>query len=157
MPDDLLRHVSGPAPYPWWWLGVAVALVGVLTAWYTAVFALTAPQRRVRDIPVLGSARIAWVRRRHLRAVHDIAARHRAGELGPAPTAAALSAAVRDFLAEATGVRARYLQLADIAAGELRTAAPLLTDLNDAQFNAQSRVDVAATAAAAEELIRQWS
>jgi hypothetical protein len=155
--DDLLRHISGPTPYPWWWLGLAVLLLAVLAVWYTAVFVLTAPERQVRDLPVLGPARIAWVRRRHLRAVHDIAARHRAGDLGPAPAAAALSATVRDFLAEVTGIGAQYLQLSDVAAGELRTAAPLLTDLNDAQFNAGSRVDVADAAAAAEELIRQWS
>jgi hypothetical protein len=157
VPDDLLRHVSGPTPYSWWWLVAAVLLLALLAAWYGAVFAVTAPERRVRDLPVIGPARTAWAKRRHLHAVRAIAARHRAGDLAAAPAAAALGAQVRAFLAEMTGARAQYMQVPDVARGELRAAAPLLGALNDAQFNSASQVDVAATADEAEELIREWN
>ena len=146
-----------PMPFSWWWPALAAVLIAVVIAWYSAVFALTAPQRRVRDIPVVGSARIALAKRRYVRAVNTIRARHRAGDLAGAPASAALSAQLRAFLTEATGVRVQYMQVADIAMSEVRSAAPLLTDLNDAQFNAASTVDVTATADAVEELIRAWN
>ncbi|BBZ31594.1 hypothetical protein [Mycolicibacterium confluentis] len=157
MPDDLLRYVSGPAPFSWWWLVVAALLIAVVIGWYSAVFALTAPDRRVRDLPVVGSAKIALAKRRYVRAVKAIRARHRSGDLAGASASAAISTQLRAFLTDATGVRAQYMQVADIAASDLRSAAPLLADLNDAQFNAASTVDVNATADAVEELIRAWN
>jgi hypothetical protein len=44
-----------------------------------------------------------------------------------------------------------------IAAGELAVAAPVLTELIDAQFNADSSVDVAIVSDSVEELIHSWS
>jgi len=49
------------------------------------------------------------------------------------------------------------MQLTAIAEGELARAAPVLTDLTDVQFNADSVVDVGAAAVSAEELIHTWS
>jgi hypothetical protein len=49
------------------------------------------------------------------------------------------------------------MQLDDIAASELAAAAPLLAQLNDAQFNAASQVDVGHVSESAEELIRSWT
>ena len=44
-----------------------------------------------------------------------------------------------------------------IAASELSSAAPVLSELNDAQFNADSHADVGAVTDMVEELIRSWS
>ncbi|MBV8788659.1 MAG: hypothetical protein JOZ00_18480, partial [Mycobacterium sp.] len=55
------------------------------------------------------------------------------------------------------GVRAQYLQVGAIADGHLAAAAPLLTRLGDAQFNAESRVDVADVSVRAQELIHSWT
>ncbi len=55
---------------------------------------------------------------------------------------------------------ARYVQVPDMAAvsgGALAPAAPVLADLEDAQFNAQSTVDIGTSGAAAEDLVRQWT
>jgi len=155
--DELLRFVSGPTPYSSWWLWLAVSLTVVLIGWYGAVFVFTMPGRRLRDLPIIGAARSELVKRRSARAVRAIGARHRAGELGAAPAAAAVSRELRAFLHAATGTRAEYMQLDEIAAGELAPAAPVLTDLTDAQFNADSVVDVGAAADSAEELIDAWS
>lgn len=157
MSDELLRFVSGPTPYSSWWLWLAVSLTVVLIGWYGAVFVFTMPGRRLRDLPIIGAARSELVKRRSARAVRAIGARHRAGELGAAPAAAAVSRELRAFLHAATGTRAEYMQLDEIAAGELAPAAPVLTDLTDAQFNADSVVDVGAAADSAEELIDAWS
>jgi hypothetical protein len=157
VPDDLLRHVIGPTPYSSWWLWTAVLLFVVLIIWYAGVFALTMPNRRLRDLPVVGAVHGDMVRRRFARAVHQIGERYRAGDLTTAPAGAAVSAALRGFLQQATGVRAQYMQVEQIAAGELAPAAPLLEQLDDAQFNAASRVDISAVSESAEELIRSWT
>jgi hypothetical protein len=157
VPDDLLRHVIGPTPYSSWWLWIAMLLLLVLIVWYAGVFVWTLPNRRLRDLPILGGMRDKMVRHRFARTVREIGDRYRSGELAAAPAGAAVSRALRGFLQETTGVRAEYMQLDDIAGGELASAAPLLAQLNDAQFNAMSEVDVGAVSDSAEELIRSWT
>jgi hypothetical protein len=157
VPDDLLRHVIGPTPYSSWWLWIAMLLLLVLIVWYAGVFVWTLPNRRLRDLPVLGGMRDKMVRHRFARTGREIGDRYRSGELAAAPAGAAVSRALRGFLQETTGVRAEYMQLDDIAGGELASAAPLLAQLNDAQFNAMSEVDVGAVSDSAEELIRSWT
>lgn len=153
MPDDLLPHVIGPTPLSSGWVWLVALLAVAVIAWYAAVFVLTrpgAPQlvARVHD---------ALVRRRFAGAVRRIRDRFRAGELGDAPAGAALSQALRDFLHQATGVRAQYMQLNELADGELARAAPLLARINDVQFNARSDESVEGLSSAAEELILSWT
>lgn len=157
MSDELVRFVVGPTPYSSWWLWLAVLLFLVLSGWYTAVFVFTMPGRRVRGLPVIGAARSELVKRRSARAVRAVGERYRAGELAAAPAAAAVSRELRAFLRAATGARAEYMQIDAIAAGELASAAPVLAELIDAQFNADTVVDVGAASASAEELIHSWS
>jgi len=157
VPDDLLRHVIGPTPYSSWWLWTAVLLLLVLIAWYAGVFVLTLPNRRLRDLPVVGAVRGDIVRRRFARTVHQIGERYRSGDLAAAPAGAAISSALRGFLEQVTGVRAQYMQVDEIAAGELARAAPVLEQLIDAQFNAASQVDVGAVSESTEGLIRSWT
>ena len=158
MPDDLLDFVIGPTPYSTSWLWVAVLLTLVLIGWYTAVFMFTMPGRRILELPVIGATRSELLKRRFARAVRAISDRHRNGELPAAPAAAAVSRELRAFMHKATGARAEYMQVEAIAAaGELASAAPILTELIDVQFNADSTLDVGAVSDAAEELIRTWS
>ncbi len=156
MPDDLLRHVIGPTPFPSWWLWIAVLLLLTLVAWYAAVIVLTMPGRRLRDLPVIGATRSELLKRRFLRAVRAIGERQRAGELANAPAAAAVSRELRRFLHHATGSRVEYMQLDAIAVGELATAAPVLAKLADLQFNAAPTEDFTTASRSAEELIRTW-
>jgi hypothetical protein len=157
VPDDLLRHVIGPTPYSSWWLWTALVLTLALICWYAGVFVYTRPGRRPRDVPVIGATRDALIKRRFARAVHAIGARHRTGELAAAPAAAAVSHELRVFLRRVTGVRAEYMQVESIADSDIGSAAAVLTDLTDAQFNAASTVDVGTTSDTVEELIRSWS
>lgn len=157
MSDELVRFVLGPTPYSSWWLWLAVLLSLTLIGWYAGVFVFTMPGRRLRSLPIIGTARSELVKRRSAHAVRAIGERYRAGELASAPAAAAVSRELRAFLHAATGVRAEYMQVHAIAIGELAVAAPVLADLIDAQFNADSSVDVAFVSDSAEELIRTWN
>jgi hypothetical protein len=157
VPDDLLRHVIGPTPYSSWWLWIALALLLGLIFWYSAVYLLTVPGRRLRELPMIGVTRSELLKRRFARAVRAVGERYRSGSVAAAPTAAAVSRELRAFLHQATGVRAEYMQVDDIADSELAGAAPLLAQLVDAQFNVGSTVDVGAVSESVEELIRTWS
>lgn len=158
MPDDLLRFVSGPTPYSSWWLWLAVLLLVGLIGSYAALFVLTTPGRHIRDLPAVGATRRELLKRRFARTVRGIGDRHRAGELAATAAAEAVSHELRTFLSRATGARAEYMQIDDIAAaGEIASAAGVLMDLIDAQFNADSTVDVGTVSDSAEELIRTWT
>ncbi|KUI02557.1 hypothetical protein AU189_21845 [Mycolicibacterium acapulense] len=156
MPDDLLRFVGGPMPYSsgWLWLGLLIVLLVI--AWYIGVFVWTLPAQQLRRLPVVRSLHARLLRRRFARCVQRIAAGHRDGELTDAEAGAAMSRTLRSFLHQATGTRAQYMQLDDIASGELASAAPMLAALDDAQFNAASPVQVDEVGATTEELIRSW-
>ncbi|MCV7380807.1 hypothetical protein A5672_10410 [Mycobacterium alsense] len=157
MPDDLLRHVFGPQPYSSWWLWWTVVLILAVVGWYAGVVVWTLPSHRLRRIPVVRRVHARLIRNRFARRVERIADRHDAGR-APAPAAcAAISRTVRSFLHQATGARAQYLHVGAMAERNLAAAAPLLTRLGDAQFNPESRVDVAAVSAEAQELIRSWT
>ncbi|BBY44367.1 hypothetical protein [Mycolicibacterium celeriflavum] len=156
MPDDLLRFVGGPIPYSPAWLWLGVLLTAVVITWYVGVFVWTLPSRRLQRIPAVRSLHGKLLRRRFARAVQRIAARHRDGELTAAQAGAAMSRTLRSFLHQATGVRAQYMHLDDIASGELAPAAPMLTALDDAQFNAASPVRVDDVGGGVEELICSW-
>jgi hypothetical protein len=118
---------------------------------------LTMSGRRFRALPVVGATRREVLKARFARAVREAGDRHRRGDLNGASAAATVSRELRAFLHRMTGLRVEYMQIDAIAATELTVAAPLLTDLTDAQFNADSTVDVGTLADSAEELIRRWS
>lgn len=157
MPDDLLRHLFGPQPYSSWWLGCAVLLFLAVIGWYTGVFVWTLPSHRLRRIPVIRRLHARVIRNRFARRVQLLADEHRAGRLSTAQASAAISRTVRSFLHQATGAKAQYLHVGALSDGHLAAAAPLLTLLDDAQFNADTSVAVADVSPMAQELIRSWT
>jgi hypothetical protein len=157
VPDDLLRYVSGPTPYSWWWLVLAAILLLGMIGWYAGVFVFTAPGRQIRNMPLIGASRTEWLKRRYAHAVKAVGDQYRAGELSAAPAATAISRELRAFLHRTTGADAEYMHLDAIATSELAPAAPVLAQLLDAQFNADSTRDVGVVSDSAEELIRTWS
>jgi hypothetical protein len=154
--DDLLRFISGPMPYSAGWLWLGLALLVAVIGWYIGVFVWTLPSETLREIPGVRSLHGSLLRRRFARSVRSIAARHRDGELTAAEAGAAMSRTLRSFLHQATGTRAQYMHLDAVGASELAPAAPLLSELDDAQFNSASPVELNRVGAAAEELIRSW-
>lgn len=157
MPDDLLRHVFGPQPYSSWWLCCAVLLILAVIGWYLVIFVWTLPSERLRRIPVVRQVHARLIRYRFARRVRGIGAKHDAGRMSAPAACAAIGRTVRSFLHQATGDRAQFQHLDAISTGDLAAAAPLLTRLGDAQFNAESRIDVSDVSIQAQELIRSWT
>lgn len=157
MPDDLLRHIFGPQPYSPWWLWLAVLLLLAVIGWYVTVFVGTLPSQRLRRIPLVRRMHARLTRRRFARRVQGIADEHDEGRISARVACAAISQTLRSFLHQATGVRAQYLQVGAMADANLAEAVPLLTRLGDAQFNAETQIDVVDVSARAQELIRSWT
>jgi hypothetical protein len=157
VPGDLLRFVGGPAPYSSAWLWLAVVLLVIVFAWYALVFVATLPSARLRQLPVLGDVHARLTRRRFAGAIRHINDRRRRGELSTAEAYDQMSHTVRSFLHQATGVRAQYLQVDELAAGALAPAAPLIAALRDARFDADTDADPEPLGERAEELIRSWT
>jgi hypothetical protein len=157
VPDDLLRHVFGPQPYSSCWLWWTVLLILAVTGWYAGIFVWTLPSHRLRRIPVVRRMHAWLIRNRFAHCVQGIAGEHDAGRMSAPAACAAISRTVRSFLHQAAGARAQYLQIGAMADGDLAPAAPVLAQLGDAQFNAESRIDVADMSARAQELIRSWT
>lgn len=154
--DDLLRFIGGPMVSSMWWVWGGLLLIAVVIAWGVGVFVWTMPPARLRAIPVIDGVHGWLVRRRFVRSIAQLNAQFMAGGLTPAQAGAGVSRILRSFLYVATGVRAQYLHVGDIAEGELAGVGPLLNALNDVQFSGQSRTDMVALGRAAEELIRTW-
>ncbi|BBY26710.1 hypothetical protein [Mycolicibacterium sediminis] len=157
MPDDLLRFVVGPASPSSAWLWVAGILTLLVVGWYVAVLTTTATSERDAKPGVVARANAALTRRRFARDARRVGERLNGGDLTGPAAAAELSRILREFLHRHTGTRAHYMQVDQVAAGELAPAAPLLLRLNDVQFNARSTEDAAALPGATEELISSWS
>jgi hypothetical protein len=157
VPDDLLRHVIGPQAYSSWWLWLGLLLIASVIGWYAGIFVWTLPSHRLRRIPVVRRLHARLIRNRFARRVRSIADEHGAGQVSAPVACAAISRTVRSFLHQSTGARAQYLHVEAMADAELAAATPLLTRLGDAQFNAQTTVDVADVSARAQELIRSWT
>jgi hypothetical protein len=96
-------------------------------------------------------------RRRFVRLVRNIDARYRDGGVAPAQASASMSRALRSFLYVATGIKAQYMHIEQLADGPLGMAVPVLIGLNEAQFNPEGRADLGALARSAEELISSWN
>jgi len=154
---DLLRYVSGPLPYSPWWLWIGLMLLALVILWYIGVFVWTLPSHRLRRIPLVRGLHARLLRHRFIRTVRTIDKRFRTGDLKPAEAGAHMSRTLRSFLHQATGTRAQYMHVDAIADSDVAAAAPLLSALNEAQFNPGSRVDVGGIGSAAEELIRTWT
>lgn len=155
--DDLLRFIGGPLPPSWGWLVVAGLIVAALIAWCAGVFIWTLPPHRLRRIPVIKDVHANLTRRRFGRAIEAITARYRGGELSRQDAATAYNKTLRSFLSVRTGLAVPYLHTADFSAFQLDNVTPIFVKLHDAQFNPESRADVATLAHSAEELISAWT
>jgi hypothetical protein len=157
VPDDILRFVEGPMHYSSLWLWLGLVLLVAVFAWYVGVFVWTMPAERLRRIPVIRSVHDTLLRRRFAHTIRTIDESYHAGDLSAAQACAQMSRTLRSFLHQATGARAQYMHIDDIAGSDLADAAPVFSALNDARFNTASQVNVGQVGSAAQELIRTWT
>lgn len=157
MPNDLLRYLAGPTGYSlWWWLLVGLLILAV-AGWYAGVAVWTWPPLKLRSNKILGPLHRRLVADRFVKSVRATTEAHRAGTITPRQALAAYTRTLRSFLRVATGERSQYMQISELAAGQLAPAAPLVAAIDDTRFGtANGPVDVDRIGSAVEEAIRSW-
>ena len=158
MPNDLLRYLFGPAGFSWWWWVPVALLVAAVAGWYVAVMVWTLPPATLRANKFLASTHRRVVADRFCRSVRATTAAYQSGAISARAACDAYSRTLRSFLFVTTGRRAQYMQLPELAVGELAPAAPLATGLDELRFGGGAEaVNVAAVGQSVEEVIRSWT
>lgn len=155
------RSVYPPESYsPWWWLVVALCLLGILAVLWWARRAL-----RTLDNGDSGGALLEKVRGETLARIDGIAAALASGDLTTARAAARLSAEVRRFAGTVTNGNADYLVLpelrrAALADARLEPVVTVVAGVESTAFAPSGSSDDAGLAAALEqarEVVRRWA
>lgn len=156
-------EIYPPAQYAWGWLVLAfgVILLGILVAtlvlWFTR-------QRTTIDaddappVPLATSEMLARLRTEYADAIDHIEHSYRDGNMTPREANLALSATVRRYVNEYSGLEAPVLALDDL---ERLDVAPVLIDAVRRHyypgiFRRGRTVDPIAGAAAARRVVQQW-
>ena len=158
MPNDVLRYLAGPTGFPWWWWVPVALLVLAVAGGYAAVFVWTLPPATLRANRFLASMHRRVVVEKFSRSVRATTTAYQGGALSARAACDRYARTLRSFLFVTTGQRAQYMQLPELAAGELAPAAPLAAGLDELRFGGGAEAaDVAAVGQAVEEVIRSWT
>ncbi|VXB43404.1 conserved hypothetical protein [Arthrobacter sp. 9AX] len=150
-------ELLGPLPYSplWTWAGLALLLL--VAAWYTFVFASTRPPRQkatavpapLTDLPALRAA--------YLQRITDVEQEASAGNVSARAAHQQISLLFRRFVRDATGVDAPRMTRADLARHPLASAAAAVGALYPGEFGPEPLPAVAVSAMMAREAVRTWS
>lgn len=142
--------------WPIWGLIGGFLLLAVV-AYYLWAYLSTLPRRRLPELaPPSPLPDLGEIRGRYLGRVDDIERRHQQGALSSRRAHAELSVVVRDYVAEATGVRADRMTLTDLRRTQLRGTAHTVGQFYPIVFGAREYRGVAQGANAARSVITTW-
>jgi hypothetical protein len=147
-----------PVQYSILWMLLGLLILLVVIGWYVFVFVFNRrrPQPYASDplpgIPHQGTA----LRDTYLSLVDDIATAHAAGELDFREAHQRLSLVVREFAAQARGVRAQYMTLEDLRATPLAPLSATVGEIYPGAFSGDDTGSFDAAADRARRLVREW-
>lgn len=159
--DHLLASPQGtimPAVNYWMiWGFVGGFLVLAVIAYYLWAYLSTLPRRRLPQLATPSPAPdLGEVRARYLGRVDDVEGRYRAGALSTRRAHAELSVVVRDYVAEATGVRADRMTLSELRRTQLYGTTHTVEQFYPIVFGSREYRGVAQGANAARSVITTW-
>ncbi len=142
--------------WPLWGI-IALTLVLIVAAWYLYAFLSTRPKRPA-PAPNIAPATLngPQIQAKALQRVDSIEQEFIRGELSPRRAHAAISAAVRDYVAEMTGVPADRMMLEDLQYTQLHGTAHTIGSMYPTLFGTRQMQSVPQSANAARSVITQW-
>jgi len=140
------------------WLFIGAGILLLILGWY--VFVLLSTRRRrlpvtgdpFAGIPLPGPA----LRDTYLGLVDDVVRAHADGTLDFREAHQRLSLIVREFAAQARGIRAQYMTLEDLRASQLTPLSSTVGELYPGAFSGQDAGSVEVAADRARRLVREW-
>lgn len=139
----------------WGFLGGFLVLA--VAAYYLWAYLSTRPRRRLPELaPPSPLPDLGQVRTRYLGRVDDIERRYQQGALTSRRAHAELSVVVRDYVAEATGVRADKMTLADLRRTQLYGTTHTVAQFYPIVFGSRDYRGVGQGANAARSVITTW-
>ncbi|KAB1657306.1 hypothetical protein F8O01_08670 [Pseudoclavibacter chungangensis] len=144
-------------PYSVIWLVLGILLVGAVPLYYLLVYALTRPRPEREPEPVVEvPVSVPQLQHDYLVRVDGIRHRHAAGELTPRRAHAELSSAVRDFVAQATGVEADKMTLTELRRTPYVGASYAVAEFYPLVFGVDEARSVDHGVDAAKQVISLW-
>lgn len=147
-----------PIPYNVLWAVLGVILVVIVATYYLFAWLLTRPSPEPSAPVSVPSPRrtVPELQGAYLYEVDQIAHRYAAGELTPRRAHAALSVAVREFLAEATGVPTDKMTLTELRSTPFVGATHAVAEFYPIVFGADEAHSVEHGTDAARQVIMLW-
>jgi len=156
MPDD--NGFFPPVQYSPIWLVLGILILLLIVGWY--VFVLVITRRRRQDVasgdPLAGIVPGPGLRETYLTLVDDVVRAHAEGALDSRQSHQRLSLIVREFAAQARGVRAQYMTLEDLRATQLTPLSATVGELYPGAFGADETGSLDVAADRARTLVREW-
>ena len=157
--DDLYP----PAQYAWGWLIAAFAVIILFVAITWVVTSMTRQEfvlddDGIPDVPLTSAEVVARLQREYAAGIDGVEANYRAGKLSPREANLALSAIVRQYVNEYSGLEAPVLTLDDL---EQLDVHPALIDAMRRHyypgiFRSGRSIDPIAGAHAARQVVAKW-
>jgi hypothetical protein len=147
-----------PVGYAWFWPAAGVLLLLLAGAWLGFVFWWT---RKLRIAPgeaptPLPPRRLPPVRSKYSALIDEIAHRHRRGDIDAREANQRLSAAVRGFTREVTGVASDRMTLSELQAIGFPPVVDAVEFFYPVEFGLQSAREVEHSVSLAHQVVRAW-
>jgi hypothetical protein len=170
VPSETVAAQGGfyaPAGYPILWPLLGAGLLVLCAGWVGWVWMSTRPRNTAAVPGFVPPRNAATVKNSYLALIDALVRQHDAGERACRETHQGLSAAVRSFVHEMTGLQAQRMTLAELRAHQLPSVVRAVETFYPAEFappgpgrddgGPAARTDVALSAQAAREVVASWS
>lgn len=156
MPD--VNGFYPPVQYSPIWLLLGLLLILLIVGWFVFVLVFTRRRRQAVTAgdPLAGIVPGPGLRETYLTLVDDVVRAHAEGALDFRQSHQRLSLIVREFAAQARGVRAQYMTLEDLCATQLAPLSATVGELYPGAFGADETGSLDVAADRARTLVREW-
>lgn len=155
MPAD--PQFYGPLGYSGFWLFLGLALAAAAVGWVVYAMVSTRPPRRIADFSIPRFRASPGLRRLYLGQIDEVSELLAAGEIGPRTAVQELSRIVREFVQEATGVKASRMTLLELRRQAPPGVAAAVERFYPGEFSAPGEPDAEAAVGAARTVVGSWT
>ncbi|WP_125106056.1 MULTISPECIES: hypothetical protein [Gulosibacter] len=156
-PPELPGEVLPLVGYSAFWLWLGIGFIALVVVYYLLVWVFTRDPSRTNEAEHDETIDVDAARAQAFARVDTIERQASSGELDDRSAYEQLSATMREFVAEATGVPADHMTLADLSRTQLQGTTRTVAQLYPGIFAPEAQRDVAAATRDARAVISGWN